>query len=366
MSTREISIQPSDVTVLVVDDLAMIRLTLKAILAKEGYRVLEADSIARAIELADQHTVQLVLCDIQLPGESGLDLVRHLQPRFPEVAVVMVSAMDDTTTAIDCLQLGAFGYVLKPFQPRDIIVQVNGALRRRILEIDFRDREEVLQQKVREQTEEIRNSREEIAFRLVAASEHRDQETGMHVRRIGLYAAEMARILGWDREAVECIEAAAPMHDIGKIGVPDAILQKPGALTDEEWVIMRQHTTMGAQILKGSKVPFIQMGARISVGHHEKWDGSGYPNGLREDQIPLEARITALVDVFDALSNKRHYKDAWPDAEVEVFIQERKGSHFDPALCDLFLTHIRRFRDILRANPDERNEVTQELPGVAG
>ncbi|HND00127.1 MAG TPA: response regulator, partial [Myxococcota bacterium] len=148
MSYRDIQIRPADTTVLVVDDLAMIRLTLKAILAKEGYRVLEADSIAKAIGLLEANTVNLVLCDIQLPGESGLDLVRHLQPRFPEVAVVMVSAMDDTTTAIDCLQLGAFGYVLKPFQPRDIIVQVNGALRRRILEIDFKNREDVLKEKV--------------------------------------------------------------------------------------------------------------------------------------------------------------------------------------------------------------------------
>ena len=356
MSYRDIQIRPSDTTVLIVDDLAMIRLTLKAILAKEGYKVIEADSIARAITLLGEHDVNLVLCDIQLPGESGLDLVRHLQPRFPEVAVVMVSAMDDTTTAIDCLQLGAFGYVLKPFQPRDIIVQVNGALRRRMLEIDFRDREEVLQEKVREQTEEIRHSRAEIAFRLVAASEHRDQETGMHVKRIGLYAAEMARILGWDVEAVECIESAAPMHDIGKIGVPDAILQKPSALTDEEWVLMRQHTTMGATILKGSKVPFIQMGARISVGHHEKWDGTGYPNGVAGEKIALEARITAIVDVFDALSNKRHYKDAWGDVEVEAFIRERSGNHFDPRLCEIFLENIERFRTILRANPDERVE----------
>jgi putative two-component system response regulator len=361
MSYRDIQIRPSDTTVLVVDDLAMIRLTLKAILAKEGYRVLEADSIAKAIGLLEANPVNLVLCDIQLPGESGLDLVRHLQPRFPEVAVVMVSAMDDTTTAIDCLQLGAFGYVLKPFQPRDIIVQVNGALRRRILEIDFKNREEVLKEKVREQTEEIRNSRAEIAFRLVSASEHRDQETGMHVKRIGLYAAEMGRLLGWDVEEVETIEAAAPMHDIGKIGVPDAILQKPGALTDEEWVLMRQHTTMGAQILKGSKVPFIQMGARISVGHHEKWDGTGYPNALAGETIPLEARITAIVDVFDALSNKRHYKDAWGDADVEAFIRERRGNHFDPHLCDLFLANITRFREILRANPDERVEANGTL-----
>jgi putative two-component system response regulator len=353
MTSPELQPVPANTTILVVDDLDVIRLSLKAILSNAGYRVLAASSIAEAIALLGRESVQLVLCDIQLPGESGLDLVRHVQPRFPELAVIMVSAMGDTATALDCLQLGAFGFVLKPFQQRDIIVQVNGALRRQMLEIAFRDREELLQQKVREQTEELRNSREEIAFRLVAASEHRDRETGMHVRRIGLYAAEMAALLGWNRDQIDTIRAAAPMHDIGKIGVPDAILQKPGALTDGEWILMRQHTKMGAQILEGSKVPFIQMASNIAVGHHEKYDGTGYPNGLKGEEIPIEARITALVDVFDALSSKRHYKAAWADAEVEAFIREKRGNHFDPLLCDLFLAHLPRFQTILRAHPDE-------------
>jgi putative two-component system response regulator len=352
MSTKDICINPEDITVLVVDDQALIRVTLRAILAKEGYRVLEADSIAKALELVASDTVHLALCDIHLPGESGMDFVRAIQPRLPEVSVVMVSAADDTATALDCLQLGAFGYVLKPFQPREIIVQVNSALRRRVLEIDYRDREEVLKQKVREQTVEIRDSREEIAFRLVAASEHRDQETGQHVRRIGLYAAEMARLMGWDEDRIEQIRSAAPMHDIGKIGVPDAILQKPGSLTDAEWVLMREHTTMGAQILKGSKVPFIQMGARIAVGHHEKWDGTGYPKGLAGASIPIEARITALVDVFDALSNRRHYKDAWTEEQVVAFMAQHRGTHFDPELFDLFMANVAAFRAILLANPD--------------
>ncbi len=352
MSTRELRIRPEDTTVLVVDDQALIRVTLRAILTKEGYRVLESDSIHKALALVDQETIHLVLCDIHLPGESGMDFVRAIQPRLPGIAVVMVSAADDTSTAIDCLQLGAFGYVLKPFQPREIIVQVSGALRRRVLEVEFKDREALLSKKVREQTEEIRDSREEIAFRLISASEHRDQETGQHVRRIGLFAAELARLLGWDEERVEWIRAAAPMHDIGKVGVPDAILQKPGALTDAEWVLMREHTSMGAQILKGSKVPFIQMGARIAVGHHEKWDGTGYPRGLKGEVIPLEARITALVDVYDALSNKRHYKDAWPEAQVITFMEERSGTHFDPEIFRVFMDHLPAFREILKANPD--------------
>jgi putative two-component system response regulator len=296
-----------------------------------------------------------------MPGASGLELVRAIQGRIPDTSVVMVSSMEEAETAIECLQQGAFGFVLKPFQPREILVQVNGALRRRMLEIAYRDREAELAKQVREQTVEIRSSREEIALRLISASEHRDNETGMHVRRIGLYAAEMAQLLGWDQEGVDTIQAAAPMHDIGKIGVPDAILQKPGTLTEDEWVTMKRHTTMGATILKGSTVPFIQMGARIAIGHHEKWDGTGYPKGLQGEAIRLEARITALVDVYDAASNRRHYKEPWPEDQVVELIRKGSGAHFDPRLVDLFLANLDRFRAILAANPDEPHD---EDPGI--
>ena len=348
-------------SILIVDDLAIVRLSLQRILTKAGYRCREAEDVPRALAVLDDDDIELILCDIQMPGASGLDLVKAIRPRIPETSVVMVSSLEDAETAIECLQQGAFGYVLKPFQPREILVQVNGALRRRMLEIAFRDREAQLAQKVREQTLEIRDSREEIALRLIAASEHRDNETGMHVRRIGLFAAEMARLLGWDLDGVDTIQSAAPMHDIGKIGVPDAILQKPSALTDGEWVTMKRHTTMGATILKGSTVPFIQMGARIAIGHHEKWDGSGYPKGLRGEAINLEARITALVDVYDAVTNRRHYKEPWPEDRVVALIQKGNGTHFDPQLVDLFLTNLDTFRAILLANPDEPHD---EDPGI--
>ncbi|HLP30238.1 MAG TPA: HD domain-containing phosphohydrolase, partial [Geothrix sp.] len=308
-----------------------------------------------------EDTIDLILCDIQMPGASGLDLVKAIQPRIPDTSVIMVSSLEDAETAIECLQQGAFGYVLKPYQPREILVQVNGALRRRMLEIAFRDREAQLARKVREQTLEIRQSREEIALRLIAASEHRDNETGMHVRRIGLYAADMARLLGWSEEAIDTIQSAAPMHDIGKIGVPDAILQKPSALTEDEWVTMKRHTSMGATILKGSTVPFIRMGARIAIGHHEKWDGSGYPKGIQGEAIPMEARITALVDVFDAASNRRHYKEPWPEDQVVELIRKGRAAHFDPQLVDLFLANLHRFRAILQDNPDESHD---EDPGI--
>lgn len=352
---------PEQIGILIVDDLPIVRLSLQRILGKAGYRCREAEDVPHALAALAEEPADLVLCDIQMPGASGLDLVKTLRPRIPDTSVLMVSSSEDAETAIECLQQGAFGYVLKPFQPREILVQVNGALRRRMLEIAFRDREAQLAQKVREQTVEIRNSREEISFRLIAASEHRDNETGQHVRRIGLFAAEMARLLGWDEDHLETLQAAAPMHDIGKIGVPDAILQKPGSLTEEEWVVMKRHTTMGATILKGSTVPFIQMGARISVGHHEKWDGTGYPKGLSGEQIPIEARITTLVDVYDALSNRRHYKDPWPEDQVIGLIRKNRGAHFDPDLVDLFLAHLDRFRAILLSNPDEPHD---EDPGI--
>ncbi len=352
----DLQVVPQQLSVLVVDDLAIVRLSLQRILAKSGYRVRLAEDVRGALDILDEDTIDLVLCDIQMPGASGLDLVKAIRHRIPDTSVVMVSSMDDAQIAIECLQRGAFGYVLKPYQPREIVVQVNNAFRRRMLEIAYRDREAQLAQKVREQTVEIRNSREEIAFRLIAASDHRDNETGMHVRRIGLFAAEMARLLGWDQDRIDTIQSAAPMHDIGKIGVPDAILQKPAALTEEEWVTMKRHTIMGATILKGSTVPFIQMGARIAIGHHEKWDGSGYPSGLKQEGISLEARITALVDVYDAVSNRRHYKEPWPEDKVVKLMAEGRGTHFDPLLADLFLKHLDRFRAILHANPDQPHD----------
>lgn len=338
--------------ILVVDDMPIIRVTLRRILEKEGFHCLEASNGEEALALLEDRPAELVLTDIHMPVMDGMELVAALKPRMPELAVVMVSSVEETQTAVEAIQMGAYGYVHKPFQPREIVVQVNSALRRRMLEIEHRDRERVLARKVREQTQEIRESREEIAIRLISASEERDNETGAHVRRIGLYAAEMGTLLGWSQLEVDTIRGAAPMHDIGKIGVPDAILQKPGSLTDEEWKLMRAHTTMGARILKASRVPFIQMGARIAACHHEKWDGSGYPNGLAGEEIPVEARITAVVDVYDALCHKRHYKESWPETRVVEFMLAGRGLHFEPRLLDLFLENLDAMRAIREANPD--------------
>lgn len=343
---------PGDFHILVVDDQDIVRVAVRRMLQRQGFQILEASSALAALDVIQTQPVELVLLDVMMPGMNGLELVKRLDGRIPETSVLMVSGMDSLDMAMECLSHGAFAYVMKPVETNAILVAVASALRRRMLELEYRDREQILAQKVREQTLEIRESREEIAFRLISASEHRDNETGAHVRRIGLYAAAMARLLGWNESRIDQIQSAAPMHDIGKIGVPDRILQKHGPLSEEEWLIMRTHTTMGANILRASQVPFIQMGARIAACHHEKWDGSGYPIGLSGDLIPLEARMTGLVDVYDALSCRRVYKRAWTEQEVFDYILEQRGRHFDPSLVDLFAQHYETFRTILHANPD--------------
>lgn len=351
---------PKDMHILVVDDQELIRVGLLRILQKHGFTCREAGDAQKTLDILDQEHIDLVLCDIKMPGMNGLAMVKAMAHRIPDTSVVMVSSMDSAEMAMECLRHGAYGYVLKPFKTTDILIAVANALRRRMLELDYRDREAVLAARVREQTVEIRASREEIAFRLISASEHRDNETGAHVRRIGLYAAEMARRLGWDLEATECIQAAAPMHDIGKIGVPDRILQKNGPLNEEEWIVMKTHPIMGANILKGSSVPFIQMGARIAACHHERWDGSGYPHGISGTQIPIEARIVGLVDVYDALSSRRVYKRPWNEPEVLGYLNEQSGKHFDPDLVELFLSQPAHFRDVFTAHPD--TFAPEELP----
>jgi len=219
-------LHPKDVHILVVDDQEIVRVALLRTLRKHGFTCHEASDAYRCLEVLDTESIDLVLSDIKMPGMNGLSLVKAVAHRIPDVSFVMVSSLDNTEMAMECLRHGAYGYVLKPFKTNDILIAVANALRRRMLELDYQDREALLARRVQEQTLEIKASREEVSLRLISASEHRDNETGAHVRRIGLYAAEMGRLLEWDLEHIETIRAAAPMHDIGKIGVPDRILQK--------------------------------------------------------------------------------------------------------------------------------------------
>jgi putative two-component system response regulator len=258
----------------------------------------------------------------------------------------MLTGIDDHETAVRTLDLGAFGYVIKPFEANELIINVANSLRRRELEMERNRYEDRLEREVRERTAEIRETQEQITLRLVTASGFRDEETGAHIRRMGEYAAILALAIGLETDMVEKIRLAAPMHDIGKIGVADAILKKPGKLTDDEFNQIKEHTTIGARILEGSQIALLNLARDIALHHHERWDGGGYPQGLHGEDIPICARIVAICDVYDALVSDRVYRPALPEDKALTIMKEGRGTHFDPRILDIFLKQLPRLHFI--------------------
>lgn len=336
--------------VLVVDDEAPIRRILTRLLERAGYSCDEAATVPEARAMLGANTYALVLCDVNMPGESGLTLVAELHRDHPDTAVVMVTAVDDPERAVPALELGADGYVVKPFAGNEIVINAINAMRHRRLEIENREHRDRLESIVAERTEtlramvrkleraelDLRFAAEETINRLALAAEFRDETTGAHLQRMSAYTALLARRHGLDAAAVESIRAASPMHDIGKVGVPEAILRKPGRLTEAETREMRRHPEIGRDLLAGSRSPLLRLGASIAYTHHERWDGTGYPQGLAGDAIPLEGRIVAVADVFDALTSERPYKPAWSIDDAFAELHRQAGRHFDPALVALF------------------------------
>ncbi len=332
--------------ILIVDDEACVRTVMARWLEREGYACMAAASAQEALALMGREEFSLLMSDINMPGMSGIELLSRVREEWPFVATVMVTGVDDRDTAVHTMELGAYGYVIKPFEPNELIIAVANALERRRLALATVAHERRLERAVRERTAQVRRREEEIALRLVSASEYRDEETGAHIRRIGRYAYLFSQRLGWRPEQTDDLRIAAPMHDIGKIGVPDSILLKKGKLLAEEFERVKTHTVIGASILNGSDVSALQMAKDVSLCHHEKWDGSGYPQGLAGEEIPLSARLVALVDVYDALVHRRVYRPALPEAEALDIMQQGRGSHFDPALFDCFIDLLPEFRRI--------------------
>jgi putative two-component system response regulator len=338
-------------TVLVVDDDAAIRRLISRILERRALRCLEAGDAESALDLAGSQEFSLVTCDINMPGGSGLDLVRAMRVRYPDTAVVMVSGTGDPETAAVASELGAFGYVIKPFEANALLIAADNALRRRDLEIENRQHRERLESLVTERTAELasaierlslteqalRDSQEEAIQRLAYAAEFRDPATGAHISRMSRICELLARELGETEDKAQLMRIASPMHDIGKIGVSDEILRKSGSLTKGEMDEMRRHPTIGSEILAGSDSELLRLGASIALTHHERWNGTGYPRELSGGEIPLEGRIVAIADVFDALTSERSYKPAFEvDHAISVMTDER-GIHFDPELLDVFI-----------------------------
>jgi putative two-component system response regulator len=341
-------------TVMVVDDEPTMRSLVARWLSSAGYRCVEAASAAAAVDWLQQIDVQLMTMDVTMPGCSGLNLLAQVKQRWPETEVIMLTALRDTATAIQAMSLGAYGYLIKPIEGDDLVFQAKKALERRELLIERRQYTRTLEKKVREQMRLLRHAHEETILRLLSASRYRDEETGGHIKRTGLHCELFAEVLGWPPEGIENIRLAAPMHDLGKIGIPDAILKKPGKLTQDEFEVMKTHTVIGAQMLEGSESAVLQMARDIALCHHERWDGTGYPRGISRWAIPESARILAIVDVFDALTHRRVYHEAAPEDQALAIMEQGRGSHFDPFLFGVFLGLVPEIRRIAAENPDDR------------
>lgn len=340
--------------ILVVDDEEPARRLLARILQQAGYECHLAIDVADAIDKINVADFQLVITDLDMPGASGLDLIRRLAQDKPAIATLMVTGKGDRDVAQKVVENGAYGYLSKPLDPDAVVINVYNALRRRTLELENREQRAHLEEMVRSRTADLwtaslelesalaqtQSSQEETIQRLALAAELRDSETGAHNQRMSSYCHLLAQRLGVGSDVVETIRLAALLHDIGKIAVPDSILLKPGPLTPDERLVIEEHTTVGHQILKDSRSELLQMGAKIAWTHHEKCDGSGYPRRLSGSEIPMEGRIAAVADVFDALTSNRPYRAAHSLTQAGEMMRDSSGHHLDSEYVDLFLSDL--------------------------
>ncbi|WP_422909343.1 response regulator [Pseudomonas sp. MAC6] len=307
---------------LLVDDEATNLQVLRHIL-QDDYRLLFAKDGAKALEMVERERPDLILLDVMMPGMTGYEVCQALkaQAHLQAVPVIFVTALADVEDEARGFAVGAVDYITKPVSPPIVRARVRTHLS--LVRMD-----------------ELRQTRLQIVQRLGMAAEYKDNETGLHVIRMSHFSKVLALAAGFSEAAAEELLNAAPMHDIGKIGIPDAVLRKPGKLDEQEWAVMRQHVEIGARIIGEHASGLLRTAQRIALSHHEKWDGTGYPNGLSGEDIPLEGRIVAIADVFDALTSVRPYKAAWSVEDAVGLLREESGKHFDPQLVELFIQQL--------------------------
>ncbi|MFT5093174.1 MAG: putative two-component system response regulator [Porticoccaceae bacterium] len=351
--------------IMIVDDEAVNVRVVRKLLSRLGYQNLTSTTDStQVLELLRRQQPDVLLLDVMMPEVSGFAILKAMQSddALRSIPVLVLTAMSDRKTRLTSLELGANDFLEKPIDQAELSPRVRNALMIKACQSQLRSYADDLRTAVRQRTRQLSRSRLEVVHCLARAAEFRDDDTGQHVIRVGHFAKLIAHHAGLPRPFVDMIGFAAQLHDVGKIGIPDSILLKPGPLTDEEFDFMRGHCDMGNRVLSASRVsdrilfgtdevesadtsspedawvsPVSGMAATIAMTHHEKWDGSGYPNGLSGEEIPLEGRITAIADVFDALSSKRPYKDAYPVDRCFEILREGRGKHFDPQLLDVFL-----------------------------
>lgn len=307
-------------SVLIVDDDPQTLASMREVLA-DDFHLSYATSGTQALEAAKRLTPGLILLDIRLPDIDGLEVCRRLKAdvETARIPVIFVTSLSDSSVGVEGFEAGAVDFITKPIVPELVIARVRSHLS--LVQVG-----------------QLQAAYHDAISMLSIAGEYNDTDTGIHIRRMAAISACVAQYAGWTADKVEQMELAAAMHDIGKVGVPSTILQKPGPLDTQEWEVMRRHPQMGSDILSVSDAPMFQLAAEISLGHHERWDGTGYPQGISGKEIPESARIVALADVFDALTSVRPYKKAWSVEDAIAHIQNESGSHFDPELVELFVS----------------------------
>jgi putative two-component system response regulator len=347
-------------TILIVDDEESNRAYLEALLSAEGYATLQAHDGKMALEMTLSHQPDLILLDAMMPVLNGFELAEQLKNNEATkiIPIIMLTALIDRTSKMRALQCGVEEFVTKPIDRAELWIRVRNLLRLKEYNDFLTDYSHTLEMQVEERTAQLLTSYFDSMFSIMRAAEFRDKETGDHIHRIAFYCKELATNLGMDSNFIDTIYHASPLHDVGKIGIPDHILLKPGPHTDEEWEIMKTHTVLGNSILGHGKSssPFTIMGAEIALNHHERWDGSGYPNGLKGEEIPVSARIMMMSDVYDALRSKRPYKSAFTHEQTLQIIMQGDGrtqpEHFDPVILNAFQKLAERFREIFDEHSD--------------
>ena len=321
--------------ILLVDDEEMIRRLLYQKLSAEGYRCEQAANAKRALEKLKDGVIELVILDIKMPGKSGVKLLPEIKAKYPDTAVIMATAVSDANTAINCMKAGAYDYVTKPFNLDEVSFSVRRALEMRRLELENRDYQQHLEQKVDEQAQKIRASFFNAITALAYALEAKDVYTSGHSQRVTEISVAIAEHLGLPKERIEKIRLAGLVHDIGKIGVREVVLNKPGRLSEEEFEHVRQHSEAGEHILR----PIMDDEEVLKAvrHHHERYDGNGYPDGLKGEQIPQLARIIAVADAFDAMTSERPYRKALTKEAAFAEVERCRGTQFDAEAADAFL-----------------------------
>jgi putative two-component system response regulator len=338
--------------ILIVDDEVRNLRLMEALLKSEGYRTETSTCGEHALAAVAHSKPDLILLDVMMPGMSGFEVAGKLKlsEDTKSVPIIMVTSLDDRQSKLAALNMGAEEFITKPVDRAELWVRVRNLLRLKQYNDLVSNHARALEQQVHARTAQLTASYRQTITTLNRAASYRDEETGAHVQRISYYCEQIAQSLGLDAEYRDCLFHASPMHDVGKIAIPDHILLKPGGFTPEEWEIMKSHAALGAKMLEGGDSPYLIMGREIALSHHERWDGTGYPGGLKGEEIPLAARIMCLADVYDALRSRRPYKAPFNhETAVEIILKGDRRTdpgHFDPQVLAVFETSHARFGEI--------------------